>query len=116
MNKRVINTKPKYKVGDVVRISKYKHIFSKGYNPSWTGELFTIDQVQDTKPVTYILKDENGETIKGGFYEQEIQKTKHTDVYLVEKVIKRKGDKLFVKWLGYPPSHNSWLDIKDVIK
>jgi hypothetical protein len=116
MNKRVINSKPKYKVGDTVRISKYKHIFSKGYNPTWTGELFTIDQVQDTKPVTYILKDENGEIIKGGFYEQEIQKTKHKDVYLVEKVIKRKGDKLFVKWLGYPPTHNSWLDVKDVVK
>ena len=115
MNKYIKTTTPKYKVGDVVRISKYKHVFSKGYNPSWTGELFTIERVNDTKPVTYILKDERGEVIKGGFYEQEIQKTKHKDIYLVEKVLKRKGDQLYVKWLGYPSSQNSWINVKDVM-
>ena len=107
---------PKYKVGDKVRISKYKHIFEKGYKPSWTGEVFTIHQVKDTKPVTYILQDENKEIIKGGFYEQELMKTKYPDVYLIEQVIKRQGDKLYVKWLGYPNSHNSWINSKDVYR
>ena len=108
--------RPKYKVGDKVRISKYKHIFEKGYKPSWTAEVFTIYKVKDTTPITYILKDERDEIIKGGFYEQELLTTKYPDVYLVEKVIRRKGDKLLVKWLGYDKSHNSWIDSKDVFK
>jgi len=106
--------KKKFKVGDRVRISKYKHIFSKGYQPSWTTEVFKIHEVKDTKPVTYILKDENNETIAGGFYEQELLKTKFKDVFLVEKVLKKKGSKLYVKWLGFPSSSNSWIDSKDV--
>lgn len=115
-SKKIIVKKPKYKLGDSVRISKYKHVFSKGYTPNWTGELFTIAEVKKTQPVTYILKDENGNIIKGGFYEQELLKTKYKDMYLVEKVIRRKGDLLYVKWLGFPSSQNSWISAKDVLK
>ncbi len=75
--------------------------------------MFKIHEVRDTEPPTYILKDENGEVIKGGFYEPELLKTKYPGVYLVEKVIRRKGDQLFVKWLGYPSSFNSCIDAKD---
>lgn len=110
-----VKVKPQFNVDDVVRISKYKHVFSKGYNPSWTGELFTIYKVKDTSPVTYILKDERGEIIEGGFYEYELLRTKHKDVYLIEKVIKRKDNKLYVKWLGFSNAYNSWIDIKDLI-
>ena len=64
--------------------------------------------------MTYILKDENGNIIRGGFYTEELLKTKYKDMYLVEKVIRRKGDLLYVKWLGFPSSQNSWISAKDV--
>ena len=105
----------KYKVGDTVRISKYKHIFAKSYTPNWTTELFTIVDVKNTKPVTYILKDEQGNVIKGGFYHEELLKTKYRGFYLVEKVIRKMGDKFFVKWLGFPNTQNSWIDKKDIL-
>ena len=66
-NKRIIS------VGDNVRISAYNGIFDKGFKKNWTMEIFTIDEDQDTKPITYLLKDYNNESIKGSFYRQEIQ-------------------------------------------
>ena len=114
MSHKTKSNAPKFKVGDTVRISKFKHVFSRGYHPSWTGEVFKVHEVKDTKPVTYILKDENDELIKGGFYEPELLKTKYPGVYLVEKVIRKKGDQLSFKWLGYPTSYNSWINAKDV--
>src|SRR5436190_5723270 len=113
---KAINRKPKFKVGDYVRISKYKHVFSKGYQPSWTTEVFQIHEVQPTKPFTYLLMDENKKIIRGGFYEQELLKTRFKDVFLVEKVLRRKGSKIYVKWLGFPSSANSWIDAKDVVQ
>lgn len=101
----------KYRVGDVVRISKYKSVFDKGYLPQWSTELFKVKKVQITKPPTYLLEDIDGNPISGGFYEEELQKTKEPDVYLIEKVIRKKGNKLYVKWLGMPPHHRySWID------
>src|SRR5436190_2346906 len=107
--------KVKFKVGDHVRISKYKHIFAKGYQPSWTTEVFTIHEVKNTKPTTYILKDENNQIIAGGFYEQELLKTNLKDIFLVEKVLRRKNGKSYVKWLGFPSSANSWIDDSDLV-
>ncbi|KAK9751736.1 hypothetical protein QE152_g4866 [Popillia japonica] len=52
----------------------------------------------------------SGDPILGSFYEQELQKAKHEDAYLVEKVLRRKGNKVYVKWLGFPKTHNSWID------
>lgn len=104
----------KFKVNDRVRISKFKHVFEKGYTPNWTTEIFTITHVMATSPVTYKLKDYRDQPIAGGFYEQELAKVKHPDVYLVEKVLKRGGNKLFVKWLGFSDSHNSWINKFDV--
>ena len=114
MPKHTQNNKPKFKVGDHVRISKYKHIFAKGYQPSWTTEAFKIHEVKQTKPVTYILKDEQGQIIAGGFYEQELLKTNFKDIFLVEKVLKQKDGKSYVKWLGFPSSANSWVDNTDL--
>ena len=102
--------KPKFKVGDKVRISKSKHIFEKGYTANWSTEIFTIVRVAKTKPVTYHLEDYKGESISGGFYEQEISRVKYPDVYLVEKVLKRRKNQVYVKWLGFDDSHNSWID------
>lgn len=105
----------KFNVGDRVRISKYKSIFRKGYMPNWTTELFTINQVNHTRPVTYHIQDQRNNTILGTFYEQELQKTKYPDVYLIEKVIKKKGEKLYVKWLGLDDSENSWIDRNAIV-
>ncbi|KAK9693467.1 Integrase core domain [Popillia japonica] len=105
----------RFRVGDIVRLSKHKTIFEKGYLPNWTTELFKITKANITNPATYMLEDMQGKPILGSFYEQELQKTKHSDIYLVEKVIRRKPGKLFVKWLGLPSTQNSWISKKDLL-
>ena len=62
-------------VGDRVRISRFKNIFAKGYDPYWSKEIFIVDKVNDTVPYTYNLKDLNDEEIIGSFYGKELQKT-----------------------------------------
>ena len=65
--------KTKFAIGDKVRISKYKRrIFDKGYTPNWTEEVFVVDKVLPTKPVTYEIVDLLGEEIEGSFYEKEL--------------------------------------------
>lgn len=106
---------PKFNVGDHVRISKYKHIFEKGYTPNWTTEIFTIKSTQNTYPATFILEDYHGNLIKGGFYAEELSKTRFPNTYLVEKVIKTKDEKAFVKWLGFSNQHNSWISKDEIL-
>ena len=65
----------KFKVGDHVRISKYKNIFAKGYAPNWSEEVFVVSKIKNTVPWTYVVSDLNGELITGNFYEKELQKT-----------------------------------------
>lgn len=110
-----IKADSKFKVGDFVRISKYKHVFEKGYMPNWTTEIFKISKNQRTQPITYFLTDIDGNDIKGAFYELELQSVKNPDIYLVEKIIKRRGDSYFVKWLGFDDSHNEWVNKNDII-
>ena len=112
--KEVCDKNPKFKVGDHVRISKYKNSFFKGYMPNWSEEIFIIKKTKNTVPWTYVLNDLNGEEIIGTFYENELQKTK-PNKFRIEKVIKKKGDKLYVKWKGYDNSFNSWINKKDII-
>ena len=106
---------PKFKVGNHVRISKYKNIFAKRYAPNWSEEIFVISKIQNTVPWTYLTSDLNGEDIACSFYEKELQKTNQKE-FRTEKVIKRKRNKLYVKWKGYNNSFNSWIDNKDLIK
>ncbi|XP_077270172.1 uncharacterized protein LOC143901621 [Temnothorax americanus] len=87
----------KFKVGDSVRVSKYKKIFEKGYTPNWPTEGFKIVKVQRTNPVTYLLEDYRGKSVSGGFYEHELHRATYPDVYLVEKVLRRRGDEVYVK-------------------
>ena len=100
---------PKFKVGDRVRISKYKNIFAKGYMPNWSEEGFVIKKVKNTIPWTYVINDLDGKEITGTFYKKELQKTSQEEFRIAE-VIGRKGDKLYVKWKGYDNSFNSWID------
>ena len=92
-SKEINDKDPKFKIGDIVRISKYKNIFAKGYVPNWSEEVFVIKKVKNTVPWTYVISDLKGEEIIRTFYEKELQKTNQKE-FRVEKVIKRKGDKL----------------------
>lgn len=113
--KTVDPNKPKFTVGDPVRVSKYRAAFAKGYTPNWSNEIFKIAKVRLTNPTSYILEDESRKEIKGAFYELELQKTKHPDTFLVEKVIRKKGNQLLVKWLGFDNTHNSWISKNDIV-
>lgn len=105
----------KFNVGDYVRISKYKHVFEKGYTPNWTTEIFRIKTLKNTYPTTYILEDYQGNPIKGGFYDEELTKTQYPETFLVEKVLKTRGKKAFVKWLGFSSEHNSWINKDEIL-
>ena len=114
-DKEINNKDPKFKVGDRVRISKYKDIFAKGYMPNWSEEVFVIKEVKNTVPWTYVVDDLNGEEIIGTFYEKELQKTNQEEIR-IEKVIKRKANKIYVKWKGYNNSFNSWIDKASLVQ
>ena len=104
---------PKFKVGDHVRISKYNNIFAKGYTPNWPEEVFISSKIKNTVPWTYVVSDLNGEKITGSFCNKELQKTSQ-EKFRIEKVVKRKDSKLYVKWKGYDNRFNSWIDKKDL--
>lgn len=111
-NIKIFTKYSKFKVGDIVRISKHRSIFDKGYFPNWSTELFKIKKIQFTTPITYLLEDMKQNAIKGGFYLHEITSVKYPDIYLVEKILRRKGNKVYVKWLNL--KENSWVDKKDI--
>ena len=96
-------------------MQEFQNTFFKGYTPNWSEEVFVIKKVKNTVPWTYVINDLNDEEIIGTFYEQELQRT-NQQVYRIEKVIKKKDDKFYVKWKGYDRSFNSWIDKKDLIK
>ena len=105
----------KFKIGDNVRISKYRNVFAKVHNETvWFEEVFVIKKVKSTVLWTYIISDLNREEIVGTFYENELQKTNQKG-FRIEKVIRRKSDKLYVKWKVYESLFNSWIDKKDII-
>ena len=111
LNTMKILIKKILKVGNYVRISKYKNIFAKGYDPNWPKEVFVVSEIKNTVTWTYIVSELNGEKITGSFYEKELQKTSQ-EKFRIEKVLKSKGDKLYVKWKGYDIRFNSSIDKK----
>ena len=104
---------PKFKVGDRVRISKYKNIFAKGYTQNWSEEAFIITKINDTVLWTYAISDLNGGPITGSFFEKELQQTSR-EKFRIKNLLKRKGDKLYVKWKVYDNSFNCWISKKDL--
>ena len=82
--------------------------------PNWSEQIFAIKKIKNTVPQTYVINDLNGEEIISTFYENELQGTKQNE-FRIEKVIKKKGDKLYVKWKGCDNSFNSWCDKKDIV-
>jgi len=115
-HREINNAKIKFKVGDNVRISTQKGVFTKGYLPNWSTEIFEIIKINKTLPVTYQLQDYMGKPIAGCFYSEEIFKTYFPNEYLIEKIIRKKGDQMYVKWLGFDNTHNSWINTRDVKK
>ena len=112
LNKERNKESPKCKVCDHIRISKYKNVFAKDYVRNWSEEFFVIKKVKkNTVLWTYLITDLKSEEISRTCYEKELQKIKEK-VFWIEKVIKRKGDKLYVKWKGY---NNSWIDKRDIV-
>ena len=100
-SKEINNKDPESKIGEIVRISKYKNIFGKGHVPNWPEEVFVIKKVKNTVPWTYIISDPKGKEIVGWFYKKELKKKTNRKELRIEKTIKRKGNKLYVKWKGY---------------
>ena len=103
----------KFQVSDYAIISKYKNIIARGYAPNESEEVFAIKKVKNTVPWKYVINDLNGEEIIGTFY-QKLQKTNQKE-FRIEKVIKRKGSKIYVKWKSYDNLFNRWIDQNDFI-
>ncbi|KAL3113578.1 hypothetical protein niasHT_017134 [Heterodera trifolii] len=114
----VVRRQPRYRVGDRVRIEKYKHVFQKGYLPRFTNELFTVAEVHtERSPVVYRLRDDKNEIISGWFYANDLCKTledKQQKMYEIEKILKKKKqngvDYALVKWKGYSARFNSTVE------
>ena len=107
---RPVVNKPLYRVDEFVRVSKQKSVFAKSYTPNWSTEIFRVVKVRLTNPTTHLIEDNQGRPVKGGFYNQELQKVQHPNIYLVEKVLRKRGNRSYVKWLGFDNSHNSWIE------
>ncbi|KAL3084859.1 hypothetical protein niasHT_031744 [Heterodera trifolii] len=135
-----------FRVGDRVRIEKHKHVFKKGYLPRFTDELFTVAEVRTSRlPITYKLRDDDGELLTGWFYAQDLclvltppppLRSKRDEpiaakagaadsatvgpVYDIERVLRRRrgrdgAEHCFVKWKGYSAAHNSWIPATSII-
>lgn len=116
-NKPKIRRIPKFSVNEQVRISRgEKNIFRKGYESGFSAEIFTIVEVHQTDPVTYTLENFKKEKLKGKFYEEEMVKVKNKDIWLVERVLAKKGRKIKVKWFGLKGEDSeSWINLDDLV-
>ena len=108
----------KFKINDLVRISlKRRPIFDKASgNIKWSEELFKIYSINRSNVITYKIKDLNDNIINGIFYEKELQLTKNTGLYIIEKLIRKNKNKYLVKWRNYSNDFNSWIDKNNIIK
>ena len=113
-SKEINDKNAKFKIGDNVRIPKYKNIFAKVYTPNRSEKVFVIKKVKNSVLWTLITSDLNGKEIVGTFYKNELQKSNQKG-FRIEKVIKRKGGGLYVKWKGYNNSFNSWIPKKNIV-
>ena len=116
----VTNKIPKFKINDIVRISlKRRELFDKpSSNIKWSEELFKIHSINKSNVITYKITDMNNEIIQGIFYERELQlsKMKEDGLYIIEKIIRKVGNKYLVKWRNYSNDFNSWVDKSYIVK
>lgn len=103
---------PAFAVGQKVRKSESILQFRRSFYPGWSPQIFTIAAVNRKYPNAYKLKDYYGKAVAGTFYQQELQKAKHPNYFLIEKILVRRGNRVKVKWLGY--EKEGWLNRRDV--
>ena len=117
-NFKITDKKPKFSIGDKVRVSLLKNTFEKGYTSNWSEQIYVIYDIKSSNVHYYYLKDLNGNKIDGVSYKQELLKTniKDNDLYIIEKIIKKIGNKYLVKWRGYDGSFNSYVNKNDIVK
>ena len=111
-NKKKKGKKLRFKVGDCTRLNEKFCTFKKGYLPGWTEEVFVVRRVP-----TYKVDEWDGTKFKGTFYVEDLQKVtvEDDDLFRIDKIVKRKGDKVLVRWKGWPDKY-TWLNKKDVYK
>ena len=104
---------PRFRVGDTVRVSRYKSTFSKGYEANFTAEIFKVKRVLRGDPTVYELENHEGEPIIGKFNQEELSTvTKKDDTYRVEKILRKKNGMALVKWLG--SDSRSWVPLESI--
>ena len=101
--------KAKLKVGDRVRLNKKYRVFKKSYLPGWTEEVFLVVRVTLGVVPTYKINEWDGTPLTGTFYGEDLQKVMDDALFRVEKIVKRKGDKVLVRWKGWPDKYDSWI-------
>jgi len=111
---KIPRTKPKFKIGDKVRIALQRNTFTRGYQQQASNEIFTIHDINlKTRHPLYYLQAANGENIQGGFYDFELALTS-LDLFRIERIIRRRRyrgqNQVLVKWLGYGDEFNEWLN------
>ena len=112
-----VNRKPfKFAIKDHVRISRDKGVFAKGYVQSWSEEHFVIESRLRRTPNVYVLRDLSGETLQGVFYEEQLQRVKAPDVFLISRIVRKSGKRALVEWRGWPEKFNSWIPLSDLQK
>ena len=107
---------PAFATGDRVRLAQKTRPFKKGYLPGWTEEVFVVRHVIPGKIPTHKIEEFVGTSVEGTFYEEELQKVSLNDesLFRIEKVLRRRGNRLYVQWKGWPSKYNSWVNRKDV--
>lgn len=110
--------KTKFHSGEMVRISKYRHAFSRGYDKNWSTEIFVVSEVKRTDPVTYKIRDLMDEEIIGSYYDKELQRVQKPETFMIEEILERrkvgKQNQLLVKYKGYPSKFNQWISDKQL--
>ena len=106
---------PTFDIGDKVRISLHKSTFEKGASAKWSEEIFVVRNIVRTQPIVYELKDLDDENVDGRFYKEQLQKTEQ-EIYRVDKILRRRGNQVLVKWSGYPDKFNSWMPASSILE
>ena len=114
-NFKITDKKPKFSIGDKVRVSLLKNSFEKGYTSNWSEQIYIIYDIKTSNVHYYYLKDLSGEKLDGSFYQEELLKTnmKDDDLYIIEKIIKKVGNKYLVKWKNYNDKFNC-IDVQGI--
>lgn len=119
LTKKYRNKKHKFKIGDTVRIKRWKFTFGRSYDEQFSEEIFKITEIHTRKPiVTYTIQDLRGETIQGVWYENELSLTTPGELFKIEKIIRYRGKgsrrQAYIKWRGYGNQFNSWINVSEI--